>query len=138
MTKEELYEIACIRAAECKANMYKSEKKVWEMLQRHNETFGLDWQTQIPIIIPYDLKVTYDSKAFYIADFWEPENNIIIEVDGEQHDKFMDDLRDEVLEELGFTTYRIKSLDVWDWYKLKTFICDVYNTERIWYNRFAI
>ena len=138
MDIEELKEIAYARAAECRANMYKSERRVWDMLQRHNETFGLDWQTQIPIIIPYDLKAAYDSKAFYIADFWEPENNIIIEVDGEQHDKFMDDIRDEVLEELGFTTYRIKSLDVWDWYKLKTFICDVYNTERIWYNRFAI
>lgn len=138
MTEFELKQIAYTRAAECKANMYKSEQRVWNMLQRHNETFGLDWQTQIPIIIPYDLKVAYDSKAFYIADFWEPENNIIIEVDGEQHDRFMDDIRDEVLEELGFTTYRIKSLDVWDWYKLKTFICDVYNTERIWYNRFAI
>ena len=138
MDVEELKEIAHTRAAECRANMYKSERRVWDMLQRHNETFGLNWQTQIPIIIPYDLKVTYDSKAFYIADFWEPENNIIIEVDGEQHDRFMDDIRDEVLEELGFTTYRIKSLDVWDWYKLKTFICDVYNTERIWYNRFAI
>ena len=138
MDVEELKKIAYARAAECRANMYKSERRVWDMLQRHNKTFGLDWQTQIPIIIPYDLKVTYDSKAFYIADFWEPENNIIIEVDGEQHDRFMDDIRDEVLEELGFTTYRIKSLDVWDWYKLKTFICDVYNTERIWYNRFAI
>ena len=104
MDVEELKEIAYARAAECRANMYKSERRVWNMLQRHNETFGLDWQTQIPIIIPYDLKVAYDSKAFYIADFWEPENNIIIEVDGEQHDRFSDDIRDEVLEELGFTT----------------------------------
>lgn len=138
MTEEELYEIACIRAAECKANMYKSEKKVWEMLQRHNNTFGLDWQTQVPIIIPWDLKEEYESKAFYIADFWEPENNIIIEVDGEQHNAYNDTIRDNVLEELGYTTYRIKSLDVWNWHKLSTFICNVYNTERIWYSRILI
>lgn len=138
MTQEELQQIAYTRAAECKANMYKSEKKVWEMLQKHNNTFGLDWQTQVPIIIPWDLKKEYDSKAFYIADFWEPENNIIIEVDGEQHSKYNDKIRDNVLEELGYTTYRIKSLDVWKWSILKQFICNVYDTEGIWYSRILI
>ena len=138
MTREELIEIAHTRAAECRLNMYKSETKVWEMLQRHNDTFGLEWQTQVPIIIPYELKEQYGSKAFYIADFLEPNDNIIIEVDGEQHDYWSDKTRDEVLDELGLTTYRIKSKDVWDRYKLKSFICDVYSKERIWYNRFSV
>ena len=138
MNEEELRYIANMRAEECKLNMYKSEKKVWTMLQQHNECFGLEWQTQIPIIIPYDLKEEYESKAFYIADFLEPNNSIIIEVDGEQHDYYLDVIRDNVLEELGYTTYRIKSLDVWTWYKLKDFICGVYNKEGIWYNRYLI
>lgn len=138
MTEFELEQIAYARAAECKANMYKSEKRVWEMLQKHNNTFGLDWQTQKPIIVPWELKNDYDSKAFYIADFWEPENNIIIEVDGEQHNAYNDGIRDEVLAILGYTTYRIKSLDVWNWHKLSTFICNVYDTERIWYSRILI
>ena len=138
MTEGELHYIANLRAEECKANMYKSETKVWNMLQNHNKFFGLEWQTQVPIIIPYELKEEYESKAFYIADFLEPNNNIIIEVDGEQHDAYLDVIRDNVLEELGYTTYRIKSLDVWKWYTLKDFICSVYNKERIWYNRYLV
>lgn len=138
MTEGELQYIANLRATECKLNMFKSERKVWEMLQRHNDTFGLEWQTQIPIIIPYELKEEYGSKAFYIADFLEPNNNIIIEVDGEQHDTYTDNIRDNVLDILGYNTYRIKSLDVWKYNRLKIFICDLYNKERIWYNRFAV
>lgn len=138
MTEGELQYIANLRATECKLNMFKSERKVWEMLQRHNNTFGLEWQTQIPIIIPYELKEEYGSKAFYIADFLEPNNNIIIEVDGEQHDAYTDNIRDNVLDILGYSTYRIKSLDVWKYNRLKIFICDLYNKERIWYNRFAV
>ena len=82
MTREELIDIAHKRAEECKANMYKSESKVWELLLTHNDLLDLDWQTQVPIIVPYDLKQEYDSKAFYIADFIEESYGIIIEVDG--------------------------------------------------------
>ena len=138
MTQEELMEIALARAEECRLNMYKSETKVWKVLQRHNDTFGLEWQTQIPIIIPYELKDYYSSKAFYIADFLEPNCNIIVEVDGEQHNAYNDKIRDEVLKEIGYTTYRIKSLDVWKYNKLKVFMCDLYNKERIWFNRYAV
>lgn len=138
MTQEELIEIALSRAEECRLNMYKSETKVWKVLQRHNDTFGLEWQTQIPIIVPYELKDYYGSKAFYIADFLEPNNNIIVEVDGEQHNAYDDKIRDEVLKEVGYTTYRIKSLDVWKYNKLKVFMCDLYSKERIWFNRYAV
>lgn len=138
MTQEELIEIALSRAEECRLNMYKSETKVWKMLQRHNDTFGLEWQTQIPIIVPYELKDYYGSKAFYIADFLEPNCNIIVEVDGEQHNAHDDKIRDEVLKEVGYTTYRIKSLDVWKYNKLKVFMCDLYSKERIWFNRYAV
>ena len=127
-----------MRATECRLNMYKSEAKVWEMLISHNYMFGLEWQTQVPVIVPRYFKETYGCKAFYILDFLEPNNNIIIEVDGEQHNKYDDDLRDSILKLLGYTTYRIKSLDVWKWYTLKDFICSVYNKERIWYNRYLI
>ena len=138
MTQEELMEIALSRAEECRLNMYKSETKVWKMLQRHNDTFGLEWQTQIPIIVPYELKDYYGSKAFYIADFLEPNCNIIVEVDGEQHNAYDDKIRDEVLKEVGYTTYRIKSLDVWKYNKLKVFMCDLYSKERIWFSRYAV
>ena len=136
MTIEELRHIAYTRAQECRANMYKSESKVWELLQRHNDAFGLEWQTQIPVIIPKVLRDVYDCKAFYIADFLEPNSNIIIEVDGEQHNRYEDAVRDDVLELLGYTTYRIKSLDVWKWHKLKDFICGIYDKERIIYNKY--
>ncbi len=136
MTIEELRHIAYTRAQECRANMYKSESKVWDLLQRHNDAYGLEWQTQIPIIVPQVLKDIYGCKAFYIADFVEPNNNIIIEVDGEQHNRYDDNLRDFILESLGYTTYRIKSLDVWKWYILKDFICKVYDKERIIYDKY--
>ena len=138
MTKEDLVCIAHAKADECRANMYKSETKVWEMLQRHNSTFGLEWQTQVPVIIPWDIKNYYDSKAFYILDFLEPNSNIVVEVDGEQHNLREDRIRDYVLWILGYTTYRIKSLDVWKYNKLKVFMCDLYSKERIWFNRFAV
>lgn len=131
MTREELIDIAHKRAEECKANMYKSESKVWELLLTHNNLLDLDWQTQVPIIIPYDLKQEYDSKAFYIADFIEESRGIIIEVDGEQHDKYSDSVRDAVLEDLGYTTYRIKSLDVWKKHELMNFILNIYRKEDI-------
>lgn len=135
MTLEELRGIAYARAIECKRNMFKSEKKVWDMLQRHNKDFGLTWETQVPIIIPYDMKEEYESKAFYILDFLELRTHVVIEVDGEQHNPDEDEIRDSVLQELGYTTYRIKSLDVWKWDKLKNFICDVYDWEGIFYRR---
>lgn len=131
MTKEELIDIACKRAEECKANMYKSESKVWKLLLTHNDLLNLNWQTQVPFIIPYDLKQEYDSKAFYITDFVELSHGIVIEVDGEQHDKYSDSVRDTVLEELGYTTYRIKSLDVWKKDKLMNFILNIYRKEDI-------
>lgn len=136
MTKEELTQIAYSRAQECRVNMYKSESKVWDLLQRHNDAFGLEWQTQIPIIVPRVLRDIYDCKAFYIVDFLEPNSSIVIEVDGEQHNKYDDDLRDFILEGLGYTTYRIKSLDVWKWHILKDFICGIYDKERIIYNKY--
>lgn len=136
MTKEGLIQIAYERAQECRANMYRSESKMWDLLQRHNDAFGLEWQTQIPIIIPQWAYNAYSCKAFYIADFLEPNNNIIIEVDGEQHNRYDDELRDFILEGLGYTTYRIKSLDVWKWHLLKDFICRVYDKERIIYDKY--
>ena len=138
MTEEELRKIAYARAAECRANMFRSEKKVWERLQKHNSNFDLEWQTQVPIIVPWDLKEEYDSKAFYIADFLEPEYGIIIEVDGEQHNSYDDSIRDETLEMLGYTTYRIKSLDIWNWPKLRAFLINVYDNEYIDYNTYLI
>ena len=125
-----------MRATECRLNMYKSEAKVWEILISHNHMFGLEWQTQVPVIVPHYPKETYCCKAFYILDFLEPNNNIIIEVDGEQHNKYDDDLRDSILKLLGYTTYRIKSLDVWKRRVLKDFICGVYDKERIIYSKY--
>ena len=136
MTKEELTQIAYTRAQECRVNMYKSESKVWDLLQRHNDAFGLEWQTQIPVIVPSYIRDTYGGKAFYIVDFLEPNSNIVIEVDGEQHNRYDDDLRDYILWQLGYTTYRIKSLEVWKWHILKDFICGIYDKEGIIYNKY--
>jgi very-short-patch-repair endonuclease len=72
----------------------------------------------------------------FVLDYAWLDKKIYIEVDGEQHNRYDDDLRDFILGELGYTTYRIKSLDVWKWHILKDFICSVYDKERIIYNKY--
>jgi very-short-patch-repair endonuclease len=126
MTLEELQIIAQERAEYLKRHMYKSELKVWDRLQEDNCIYNVEWKTQVPIIIPWDLKETYNSKAFYIVDFIEVNTNVIIEVDGEQHDAYADSIRDGVLLAMGYITCRIKSLDVWHREDFDEFINNVY------------
>lgn len=50
----------------------------------------------------------------YIVDFYCPKLNLVVEIDGSQHnlDKEYDDKRTEYLESLGFSVIRIENQDV--------------------------
>lgn len=63
-------------------------------------------------------KIYYTESTFYIADFYLPEHDIIIEVDGEYHNnkeqKLKDDLRTKELKERVSGIYRINNRYVED------------------------
>ena len=47
-----------------------------------------------------------------IVDFFCPQKGLIVEVDGDTHDRVKDNIRDRVHHELGFTTLRFTNAEV--------------------------
>ena len=80
-----------------RSNMTKAETKIWNKLLRKRQLYGYKFLRQRPI-------------ANYIVDFFSPELNLIIEIDGYSHefeeiyDK--DIVRQKELEELGYHILR--------------------------------
>ncbi len=95
-----------------------SEALLWNELKKN--TFGVGFTKQKPI-------------GNYIADFYCPEKNLVIEIDGWSHDNKVeyDARRDEYMKSLGIYVLRISDIDVkrdmanvLDWIK--------YNIDRLW------
>ena len=82
--------------------MTKQERLLWSIL-RNNNFYGLKIRRQVPI-------------GNYIADFVCEAKNIIIEIDGGQHnepDKIKNDkIRTEFLESKGYQVYRFWNNDI--------------------------
>jgi len=77
-------------------NMTPSERLVFSYLKR------LDYKVEIQ-------KIIFHSKGkFYIADFYLPDYNIVIEVDGKQHNFYKNRMRDDL------RTHRLKKSGVRD------------------------
>lgn len=81
-----------------------SETKMELYLIKEN----INFTTQYPIITP-------NGKG-YIVDFFIPNKNIIIEVDGDYHNtpkqKIYDKLKDEELTKMGYSIIRINNMEV--------------------------
>lgn len=107
-----------LTARELRKNLTPAERMLWVQLRRKLQK--LKFYRQFPI-------------DRYIVDFYCPEKNLVIEIDGSIHDladqKDRDELRSEVIESLGLRIIRFTNEDVL--YDLRTVlksireICDV-------------
>jgi very-short-patch-repair endonuclease len=96
-------------AREQRKNATKEEKIMWDLL-RDRKFNNLKFYRQYPIVVSY-----YDiRKEFYIADFYCHTIRLILEIDGEIHNKqaAYDQARDNTLNELGYHILRISNLQV--------------------------
>ena len=85
------------------------ERKMWDLL-RDRKYNNLKFYRQYPILVS-----SYDKrKEFYIADFYCHTIRLILEIDGEIHNKqtAYDQARDNTLNELGYQILRISNLQV--------------------------
>ncbi len=87
-------------------NMTESEKLLWSEL-RGKKVLGLRFLRQHPIIYKGNLR-RYN---YFIADFYCDKKKLIIELDGQIHEKTeeYDKFRDDELKEIGIQTLRIKN-----------------------------
>jgi len=85
------------RARALRSNRTEWEKRLWRRLS--NAQLGHKIRRQAVI-------------APFICDFFCPAKDLVIEVDGDTHDKTRDDRRDAILASRGFATLRITNADV--------------------------
>lgn len=89
------------RRVELRKRSTLAESKLWELLR--NRKTGFKFKRQ-------------HSLDGYILDFFCSEKKVIIEIDGEIHDKNSsqeyDQIRDSLLNDLGYKTVRFKNKDV--------------------------
>ena len=90
------------RARELRKNSTKAEAMLWEKL-KGKQVKGCSFRRQRPI-------------GHYIVDFYCPEFNLVIELDGSIHNRIdikrRDQLRQDELEELGLTVLRFCNEEV--------------------------
>ena len=95
------------RAREMRKNPTRGEKSMWAIL-RMGRINGFKFLRQHPILHHQNNRV-----YFFIADFYCHELRLIVEVDGDVHDKKeqqeYDQMRTEVLVEMGYQVIRFKN-----------------------------
>ena len=91
---------ALTNAKRLRKNMTYSEVKLWMEL-RNGNMMGYDFDRQKPMLN-------------YIVDFYVKTLGLIIEIDGWSHNnkEIYDELRQQYLESLGLTIFRITDFDV--------------------------
>jgi len=96
-------------AREQRKNATPEERKIWELL-RGRKYKNLKFYRQYPIVI----SAKTSKKEFYIADFYCHTLRLILEIDGEIHNKQVvyDTARDNVLSKLGYQIFRISNNQV--------------------------
>ena len=94
-----------------------SENIVWQLI-RNRKIHNLKWRRQQII-------------EGFVADFYCSDLNVVLEIDGEVHDndsaREYDQLRTEIFESLGITTYRLKNEDC-DEEHITKLITDIINS----------
>jgi very-short-patch-repair endonuclease len=96
-------------AREQRKKATQEEKIMWDLL-RDRKYSNLKFYRQYPIVVS-----SYDNrKEFYIADFYCHTLRLILEIDGEIHNKqtTYDQARDNTLNELGYKILRISNVQV--------------------------
>ena len=80
-----------------------------EIFKKFLKELGIKFEIQ-SIIYSYDQRKIID---YYIADFYLPDMNAIIEIDGEHHNSYKqredDILRDFYIKRMGYKVYRIQN-----------------------------
>jgi very-short-patch-repair endonuclease len=96
-------------ARELRRKATQEERKMWKLL-RDKKFNNLKFYRQYPIVI----SSSYNGKEFYIADFYCHTIRLILEIDGQIHNKrkVYDRARDNTLNELGYHILRISNLEV--------------------------
>ncbi|HZK94529.1 MAG TPA: endonuclease domain-containing protein [Prolixibacteraceae bacterium] len=97
------------RARELRQRMTDAESLLWINL-RNRKFHRLKFLRQHPIV--YDMH--NNRPLYFIADFYCAEKKLLIEVDGKIHDfqKEDDQHREEILNSLKLTVFRIKNEEV--------------------------
>jgi very-short-patch-repair endonuclease len=82
-----------------------AEEMLW-LLVRNRQILDKKFLRQYPIIFKLNGK-----RRFFVADFYCHENRLIVELDGEIHEKRKnyDKMRDDILKTLGYQIIRIKN-----------------------------
>ncbi|MFA4831104.1 MAG: endonuclease domain-containing protein [Patescibacteria group bacterium] len=98
------------RARQLRNNPTPAEAKFWEDLRRR-QFCGLKFLRQHPILFLANNRV-----HFFLTDFYCHKYKLIIEIDGDIHDKKeqqeYDLMREETLKEMGFKILRFKNEEV--------------------------
>ncbi len=87
------------------------EAKLWKKL-KSKQTCNLDFDRQKII-------------GSFIADFYNADYQIVIEIDGYSHDEDKDKLRDEYKNKLGIKVIRVKTHEIlYDFIECYEYICE--------------
>lgn len=91
-----------------------SEKIFWDIVR--NRKLGVKFLRQYAIGFLYQ-----GQHRFFIADFYCAEKELIIELDGSFHDdrKDYDELRDYIINQLGYKVIRLKNEELFDIKRVK-------------------
>ncbi len=91
-------------AKNMRSNMTKEEVKLWNIL-RAKRFYNYKFKRQVPI-------------GNYIVDFLCKEKNLIVEIDGGQHNETLNKIKDikrtNYLESKGYKVIRFWNSEVWD------------------------
>ena len=100
---QKIADAATLRAKELRKNITEAEQTLWELI-RGRKLCKAKFYRQRPIYYQVN-----DQIHFYIADFCCDELKLVIEVDGGYHNdtQEQDQLRDRILEGLGYNTLRL-------------------------------
>lgn len=87
-------------AKKYRANPTRAEELMWSILRLERPNHGIRWRRQ---------HILYG----YIADFYCPKGMLVLEIDGEIHNKYEDAKRDAIIESHGFKVIRVTNEDVY-------------------------
>lgn len=67
--------------------------------------------TEFPVVIQNSKRLPGQTGTYYYLDYYFPEVRLAVELDSSLHDPKKDRIRDQYLESIGITTFRMTDLD---------------------------
>lgn len=86
------------------------QAKIFDALINVGYFDPLQVYTEFPVVIQNSLRVPGQEGLFLLLDYYFPELRLAVELDSDYHKEEKDKMRDEYLEKLGITTWRITGL----------------------------